>query len=399
LRRQRPGAARVTLVAMLFAPLIAGLAGVGGPAMAQATTAVIEAGIQRTVLLGIVIRDPQGGLKEVSGCSGSFVTPAGMILTASHCVRATDDEPRIGVRKGQLYHPDGMLTVSVHVPSQVKPVMLLLARVVADEVRLDIALLRSERLLNAGTFGPLPSSFAMPAAPLGNPEATKHGDPILLIGFPAVGGDTVTVGRGYVTGYTVDAGGRKVELKTDLGAPGFSGAPVFNERGEQIAVHTSSVVNQERAARSGRATMVTRLPAEWAAHLGGATIAQAAPATATTAAPPGATSAAATTTTALQGRVVDAATGVGIAGAGVWVLNPGAGVSQPTPRDVAAWATTDATGIFQAAPPVLRGASYPLIVAAQGFQKLSGFVDLTNRPPVAGGQVTSIGTMSLTRQP
>jgi hypothetical protein len=74
-------------------------------------------------------------------------------------------------------------------------------------------------------------------------------------------------------------------------------------------------------------------------------------------------------------------------------------VSQPTPRDVAAWATTDATGIFQAAPPVLRGASYPLIVAAQGFQKLSGFVDLTNRPPVAGGQVTSIGTMSLTRQP
>jgi S1-C subfamily serine protease len=366
------------------------------PAAAEVTTAVIEAGIQRTVLLGIVIKDTQGGLREVSSCSGSFVTATGTILTASHCVRATEDEPRIHIRKGQLYHPEGILTVSVHVPSQVKPVLLLLARLLADDVRLDVAVLRSDRLLSGGSFAPVPSTFAVPSAPLGDPEATRHGDAIVLVGFPAVGGETVTAGKGTITGYTVDDAGRKLELKTDLGAPGFSGAPVFNERGEQIGIHTSSVVNPERAARSGRATMVTRLPADWASHLRGATTTPAAPAAVSTGPAP---SAATNSATVLQGRVVDAATGVGVSGAGVWVLNPGASVHHPTPRDVAAWATTDTKGVFQTSPPVIRGGSYPIIVAAQGFQKLTGFLDLTNRPAIAGSEVTSIGTMSLARQP
>ncbi|HET8679237.1 MAG TPA: trypsin-like peptidase domain-containing protein [bacterium] len=367
--------------------------GIGAPdSQAQITTGVIDFGLARAVMIGILVRDAQGNLKEYSQCSASFITPKGMILSASHCVRADSDIPRYNVVKGQLYNPEGWATVYLNVPNQIKPVLTLFARLVAD-VRdpLDLALLRTERL--AGTAGerPLPSDFSVPHLAIANPDSMRHGDPIVLIGFPSVGGDTVTVARGHVTGFTADAQGRKLEMKTDVGAPGFSGAPVINERGEQVAVHTSSQVEPDRAARSGRATLSNRIPSEWAAHL----------AQTQSGSPQPAPAPAGQTTAILQGRIVDVSSGAGLTGVGVWILTPGTSFAEATNASVVASALTDGNGFFQARPSVTRGFTYPIIVLANGYQRLTGFVEvpkLTAQGAPGTAEVANAGTIALTRQ-
>lgn len=355
---------------------------------AQITVAMIEHGIARTIMLGILRRDDQGSFKEFSNCSGSFVTPKGLILTASHCVRATEDIPKYGIKKGQLYNPEGWGTVYINVPNQVKPVLFLLARFVADQPELDVALVRAEKLVGSGGPQALPPDFNVPYIPIGDSDAMRIGEPVVLMGFPGVGGDTITVTRGYVTGFTADSQGRKFEMKTDLGAPGFSGGPVMSERSEQVAVHTSSQVEPDRAARSGRATLNKRLPAEWAQHLKDGT------STAQPVSPAGAAS------VVLQGRVVDGATGAGIPGAGVWVLAPGSSLEDPTSKQVVASALTDGNGVFQAKPPVLRGSYYPVIVFATGYGRVAGHFEIPARgPQTAPGssEVAIVGTITLQR--
>ncbi len=359
---------------------------------AQITTSLIEYGLARTVMIGIMVRDAQGSLKEISVCSASFVTPRGMIITASHCVRADEDSTQYNVKKGQLYNPDGWMTVYFNVPNQVKPVLTLFAKLVADNRELDMALLRTERLVGSGER-PLPADFSVPYLPIGDSETVRHGDPILYIGFPSVGGDTVTVGRGHVTGFTADAQGRKFEMKTDLGAPGFSGAPVINERGEQVAVHTSSRIEPDRVARSGRATLSNRLPSEWAVHLGQTP--SGSPQPAPTPAPAG------KTTALLQGRIVDASSGTGVAGVGIWVLTPGTSFQEATDASVVASALTDGNGFFQARPAVTRGFTYPIVVLASGYRKLTGFVEVPTRSPQGAPALTdvaAVGTIALSRQ-
>jgi len=373
-----PGAVAWGLAALV------GLGAVAPPSTAQINVAMIEQGIARTVMLGLVRRDEQGALREFSSCSGSFVTPKGLVLTASHCVRATEDIAKYGIKKGQLYNPDGRATVYINIPNQVKPVLFLLARFVADDPELDVALVRAEKLVGSGGLQALPADFNVPYIPIGDSDAVRIGEPVVLMGFPSVGGDTITVTRGYVTGFTVDAQGRKFEMKTDLGAPGFSGGPVMNERSEQVAVHQSSQVEPNMAARSGRATLTRRLPADWAQHFkeGGTTVQQGAPV--------GPSS----STVILQGRVIDGATGSGIAGAGVWVLVPGASLEDPSSKQVVANAVTDGNGVFQTRPPVSRGASYPIIVYAVGYGRVAGYVEA----PARGSEVASVGTITLQRQ-
>lgn len=364
---------------------------------AQVTVAMIDYGIVRTVMLGLLIPDDKGGLKEFSSCSGSFVTPRGLILTASHCVRATEDTPKHGIKKGQLYNPDGWATVYINVPNQVKPVFFLYAKYVADQPDLDVALVRAEKLVGSGGAQALPADFSVPSVAIGDSDAMRIGEPVVLMGYPGVGGDTITVTRGYVTGFTVDSQGRKFEMKTDVGAPGFSGGPVMNERGEQVAVHTSSQVEPERAARSGRATLANRLAVEWVQQVKEGVRAGGVQRPAPAPGPGGP----AVVTAVLQGRVVDGATGAGVPGAGVWILTPGASPEDPTSKQIAASAVTDGNGVFQTRPPVLRGAAYPIVVFANGYGRVAGFVEIPLKGPQGASgnsEVAPLGTITLYRQ-
>jgi hypothetical protein len=401
----------------------------------------IEDAIVRSVQIGILFKGDDGGARRFSSCSGSFIAPLGLVLTNSHCVRADKDIQQLKIRKGSLYHPDGLATISVNLPGRATPVPMLLGRYVVDDPNLDLALIRAERVLGAARDAGLPPDFRVAFMPFGDGEALRHGEPIVIVGFPGVGEDTVTVSRGHVTGFLVDGQGRRMTLKTDVGAPGFSGSPMINQRGELVAVHFGSVVDSESAARSGRATIVNRLPSQWVSHLRAAGAAEQTAATPApsppgsptppagsptpssqsplpnlqaTPAAPAQSSAAATPSAAppavpippgtpliVQGRVIDSATSAGVAGATLWILAPGVKPDEVQAKDVVAWATTDGQGVFRTNQAVAAGNAYPLIVAAAGYKKLVGYVELVRplaRTTVAAGDLYSIGSIMLQRQ-
>jgi hypothetical protein len=93
-------------------------------------------------------------------------------------------------------------------------------------------------------------------------------------------------------------------------------------------------------------------------------------------------------------RIIDAATGVGIQGAGVFVLRPGASPESATKQDIIASAVTDGNGFFQVKPAVKPGAAYPVVIMASGYPPVAGTLDV----PAAAPDVLSVGTVQLQRQ-
>lgn len=362
-------------------------------ANAQISSEVLENAILKTVYL--VILDAK--LEDFGGCSGSFVLSSGLILTAAHCVRAEEDDPKHNLKKGQLYHPDGLLAVGVNLVNHVKPVYAYMAQRVVDDPRLDLALLQVSGLLGDEFHAkPLTGELRLPQMALGNATSLRVGEPIAVLGFPGVGGDTVTVAEGHVTGFMADARDTKFQMKHDAAVgPGASGGPVINARGDQVAVHVEGHADVSHAARSSRAVLVDHIPAAWAQYLrGGPPVAQTQPAapappqpgrTPAPPRPPGTSPAAPavpipspSATAVLQGRIVDADSGAGISGASVLILRPGSTMAR---SNVVAEAQTDGNGAFRTAPPMPRGATYPVVIEARGYQKVSGTVEITAQDP------------------
>ena len=365
----------VLLVAVLLAAPMA--------SFGQVSPDIIEQVIARTVYLALITPVGEGKFRQFGGCSGAFVAPTGYILTASHCVRATEDREQLQLKKGDLHNPEGLVPVAMNVPGQARPVMTMLAKYVADSVPLDLALIKVERLLGSGGITALPPDFRVPFLTLGDSEAARHGEPVVVVGFPGVGGETVSANLGNVAGFTADDQNRKTWLKLDASGagPGSSGGPVVNGRGEEIGVLSHGVTNPQ--ARSVRAMMVSRLPAEWRQTLAGA-----GPGPGPGPQPPPSGDVA-----VLQGRVVDAGNGAPIQGAGVFVLKPGANVQNPSRDDFLATSVSDANGLYQTKPPVRRGVRYPIAFLANGYQPIFGTIMVT----AGTGEVFRINPVQMQR--
>ncbi len=351
-----------------------------GVSPAEVSGDIIEQAELRTVLLALPTKD-----RLEPFCSGSFVTSGGMILTASHCVRETQ-----GPRKGRILLPQGRVVVAVNVPGRVNPVPKLWAQFVSDVPQDDLALLRVVALL--GQEGqPLPQGFAVPYMRLGDVARIRKGDSIAVLGFPGVGGISITVAKGHVTGFETDRDEVKRRMKHDAAVGGgASGGPVVNEQGEQVAVHVASVADPQRAAAARYATLVSRIPQAWAPHLGGTAPASSTPGPVAAPGPgsghaPGPGPAPGPTPAAqgvlVQGTVVDAASGRGISNAGFFILRPGVNPEQAEEKDVITWARTDARGSFQTTQRIRVGASYPVVVLAEGYQAIAGTLTVPKDAP------------------
>ena len=368
----------VPFTAMLTIALVAGNMWV---TTAQAPD-VLEQAIKRTVLLLLLRRTNDGKLQQFGNCSGTVVSPGGLILTASRCVRATEDDPKLGLKKGGMFNPEGLTAVAVNLPGQA-PQLALLAKYLDDVPTLDIAILKVTALIGRGSAESLPPDLRLPFMLIGDADAVRHGDPIALLGFPAIGGATISVNQGLVNGFTADEQNRKVQLKYDAsGGPPASGGPVINARGEQVAIHSGS--RSEGSARQLRGTMVSRMPAQWAQAIASET-GSTAPQPTTAPAPRGGFA-------AFQGRIVAAETGAGISGASFSVLKPGTR-GRPTRDDIVTGGIADPNGVFQTGP-VPRAVTYPVIILAEGYAPVTG----TLHVPASGPEVVAIGTIRIPRQ-
>lgn len=159
--------------------------------------------------------------------SGTLVTPDGFILTNAHVVSSSKEFGEIA-----------RLIVALTLAQDQPPEPRYQAEVVQLDQNLDIAVIRITRDLYGNPLDP--ATLNLPHVPLGDSDALQLGDPLVIIGYPSIGGETVTLTRGEVSGFTSQPEyGNRAFVKTSATiAGGNSGGLAVNEKGEMIGIPT-----------------------------------------------------------------------------------------------------------------------------------------------------------------
>lgn len=250
--RRQSGIVRVLLAAVIA--LVAGVLPSGSHmAAAQMKPEVANRVLNSVVkLYGTVVVPAQGGnkLQILYSCSGTIIDPRGYILTNHHC---TDiDESLDAGGHPELKRNKKVIMVLLTKSADELPVPSFVAEVVADSPRqggLDLAVLHITQDLKGDAVDN--NALNLPAITIGSSDKDHlHAlDHITVIGYPGIGGDTVTFTAGNVSGFTYENGVQgRAWIKTDaLVSGGNSGGTAINDAGELIGVPTEAGSGQKGA--------------------------------------------------------------------------------------------------------------------------------------------------------
>ena len=158
--------------------------------------------------------------------SGSIISADGLILTNAHVVLP------------DRYFSVDALVVAVTVAEDLPPEAQYFAEVLQADEQLDIAVLRLTTDMND-----VPLDFDalnLPFVPMGNADTLRLGDQVTILGYPGIGGETITLTRGEVSGFTSEAGrGARAFIKTSATiAGGNSGGLAADPEGYLIGIPT-----------------------------------------------------------------------------------------------------------------------------------------------------------------
>ena len=160
--------------------------------------------------------------------SGSIVSPDGYVLTNYHVVEGPSGTPL-------EWHA---ILVSDPDAPDLLPAFRYWARYVAGDATYDLAILR---IVEYADETPVPAGTTFPFVTLGDSGNLLPGDPITVVGYPGISGDTITFTTGVVSGFLgedLTAGGKQW-IKTDAKlARGNSGGAAFDENGLLIGIPT-----------------------------------------------------------------------------------------------------------------------------------------------------------------
>jgi putative serine protease PepD len=215
------------------------LVGRGGPSLGrgplvQAATADLVAATVQVQQLAVA-DDPSS---EVGWGSGTVLTPDGLILTNAHVAMpsaaglAIYDQDPTPVRD-----PAGLVIAVVQSEDQ-PPVPRYRARVLAADGYLDAALIRIDRNLDGSPVAP--GSLRLPVVTLGDSDGLRVGDRMTVVGYPGIGGDTISLSSGEVSGFLGDARiGPRAWIKTDaVVSHGNSGGLAADAQGRIVGIPT-----------------------------------------------------------------------------------------------------------------------------------------------------------------
>jgi serine/threonine-protein kinase len=158
--------------------------------------------------------------------SGSIISPDGMILTNAHVVLP------------DRYFPVDALIVAMTVDEDKPPEPAYYAKVLQADESLDIAVIRIFKDMDNNPVDY--TKVNLPYVPLGDSDALKLGDPVTIIGYPGIGGQTITLTRGDISGFTAETGrGERAFIKTSATiAGGNSGGLAADQNGYLIGIPT-----------------------------------------------------------------------------------------------------------------------------------------------------------------
>ncbi len=165
-------------------------------------------------------------LLPVCAGSGVIVGADGTILTNAHVVTSGED-CRFST-----------VGVAVTVDAAEPPELLYVAEVVALGPGLDLAVLRVTGPISDEVDAPWPTTFD--PAPLGDSDTVELGDSVRILGYPVIGGETITLTTGTVSGFTSQVGlGNRALIKTDATiSAGNSGGMAVDPEGRVIGIPT-----------------------------------------------------------------------------------------------------------------------------------------------------------------
>ena len=92
------------------------------------------------------------------------------------------------------------------------------------------------------------TNLNLKAVALGDSDVLELGDSLRIFGYPGIGGETVTLASGTVSGFSHERGvkDRRAWVKTDATiAGGNSGGTAINERGELIGIPTQAAAGSD----------------------------------------------------------------------------------------------------------------------------------------------------------
>ncbi len=178
----------------------------------------------QSVVQIIAIVDFDGDLIEGWTGSGTIITNDGLILTNAHVVLS------------DRYYNVVDLVVAITTQEDQPPIQMFYADVVQADANLDLAVIKIASKLDgsAANF----SELGIQPVPLGDSSTLKLGDSLTIIGYPGIGGDTITLTRGEVSGFTSeDPYGNRAYIKTSATiAGGNSGGLAANPQGQIIGI-------------------------------------------------------------------------------------------------------------------------------------------------------------------
>ncbi len=158
--------------------------------------------------------------------SGTIISSDGLILTNAHVVLSD-----------RVYKVADLM-VAITEAQDSPPADRYLADVVQADENLDLAVIKIRSKLD-GSFANF-SDLNITPVPLGDSETLQLGDVITILGYPGIGGETITLTRGEVSGFTPQSPyGNRAFIKTSATiAGGNSGGLAVNDNGQIIGIPT-----------------------------------------------------------------------------------------------------------------------------------------------------------------
>ncbi len=159
-------------------------------------------------------------LRNLWDGSGTIISDDGLILTNAHLVLPFDG-----------YEPDAFIIAMTEDPSS-PPVEMFYADALLTDKDLDIAVLKISSDMNMKPVNW--NAVKLPKASLGDSDSLQLGDPIMILGYPAIGGQTITLTTGNVGGFSSQKSyGDRAYIKTAATiSGGTSGGMALDETGQ-----------------------------------------------------------------------------------------------------------------------------------------------------------------------
>lgn len=176
--------------------------------------------IAKVMTIGV---DQDYGLMETGYGSGVIISSDGLLLTNSHVVTVDDNYDETDEAAGY--------NICLNTAIDKEPDCSYKGKLIAKDEKMDIALLKIEKVPG------LPGSTVFPYINFAA-IAPEVNDELVALGFPSIGGETITVTKGIVSGkltkYSQDW------LKTDAVISfGSSGGAAINMDGELVGITSS----------------------------------------------------------------------------------------------------------------------------------------------------------------